>query len=211
MLSIEPDLRHPMLGLLPCDGGATERCVALMARKAGFLSVSPTNPTPPTGKAMAALERDAAKIDLVPLRKRGIGNLIKHRARLEALLVRLADIFDQLDFSVRRRVPKEVSRLSAKLRRQEEQIARSLVAIDRRILRTPARSLDDAIMKLNLCVAMHGYEPESKTRSKRSLPVEISMLLSAIDDLHRLNRSGALSPAARQQSSDRKRPIKAGK
>jgi hypothetical protein len=140
-----------------------------------------------------------------------MGGLIERRGRLETLLVRFANVLDQLNLSVRGRGSKEVSRLSAKLRRQEEQIVRGLVAIDRRILRTASRALDDVIVKLNLCVAMHGYEPGSKSRPKRSLPLEISMLFSAIEDLHRLNRSGAISPPAREQSSDRKRRIKAGK
>jgi hypothetical protein len=137
---------------------------------------------------MAALIREADKIGRGPGQDRDVAALLERRAKLEALLVRFADAFDQLELAFRDRAPRRNSRVREELRHREDQIARHLAAIDRRIVRMPSNVLGDAILKLNLCVAMQGYEPGTEARAKQSLPIEILMLFSAIDDLKRLDR-----------------------
>jgi hypothetical protein len=133
------------------------------------------------------LVRDADKIGRAPRQQRDIVALIECRAGLEALLIRFADVFDQLELRSGSRTQRRNSRIRA-LRRREDQIVSYLGGIDPRIVRRQSKTLSDAILKLDLCIAMQGYEPGSEARPKRSLPIEIRMLFSTIDDLKRLDR-----------------------
>jgi hypothetical protein len=196
-------LDAPPFGLLRAQ--QSEMSGHLMARK----SSSRLKPMPrrkPTAHALLVKARTIRD----PSHETDLTGLAEQRVVLEALLVELASVQDELDAASKSARPSRADRsMRTQLRRAESDVTKTLVRIEDRIARAPVSSVEYAILKLRIYGTLQGYDFGTPRPRRNVVSADQRLFFSILDGLERLTRPDR--DARRQQSSDRKRSIKARK
>jgi hypothetical protein len=136
--------------------------------------------------------------------------LAEQRVALEALLADVASVVDELEAASKSARPPTADRsIRTQLRRAESDVTKMLVRIEHRIARAPVNTVEHAILKLRIYGMLQGYDLSTHRRRRHVVSADQRLFFSILDGLERLTRPDR--DARRQQSSDRKRSIKARK
>ena len=127
--------------------------------------------------------------DLGPeTRRTGLSGLVARRRTLEHLLIALTDAADRLRLSGGKMRSPNDRRTLSRLRRAEACVAELLDEVERRLARTRAQTLPDAILKLTIYGNLQGYSFTAKAAGVRKVPIDEALFFSVLADLKRLAR-----------------------
>jgi hypothetical protein len=177
-----------------------------MARKSSSSLGSARRSKVPEPATLLARFKEAADTKRAP----SLIELVEQRALIESLLVDLGDVVDRLDrANDRGRLSSEDRKIGSHFRRGEARATHMLRCIEDRIAQTSANTIEDAVLKLTVYGKLQGYEFNKGARRRDVTSIDERLFFSVLADLKRF--SAVRSRSQRQQSSDRKRSIKARK